>query len=105
MKKNILGTVISALVIALLVWIASKVLSFSYVDWSFFIGLGISVIVFFFNSRGGVMSKGATLEASEAAWKVQKDNGNELEAEVGYIFYGSLLFTIVSLVWMLITYF
>jgi hypothetical protein len=103
MKKKILGTVISAAVIALLVWVVSKVLSFSYMEWSFFIGLGLSVVVFFFSSRGGALSKGATLDASEAAWKVQKDN--ELEAEVGYVFYGTLLFTVVSLIMMLITYF
>ena len=105
MKKNIVGTILSALVIALLVWIASMVFSFSFMDWGLFIGIGLSVVVFFFNSRGGALSKGAALEASEAAWKVQKDNNNELEAEVGYVFYGSLLFTIVSLVLILIKYF
>jgi hypothetical protein len=103
MKKNILGTVISALVIALLVWIASMVFSFSYMEWSFFIGLGLTVALYFFNSRGGALSKGATLDASEASWKIQKDN--ELEVEVGYVFYGSLLFTIVNLIVLLITYF
>ena len=103
MKKNILGTIISALVIALLVWIASKILSFSYTEWSFFIGLGLSVILFFFNSRGGALSKGISLEASESNWKIER--GNELEAEVGFVFYGSVLFTLFSLVLMLITYF
>lgn len=103
MKKTIIGSVLSALVIALLVWIASKVLSFSYMDWSFFIGLALSVVLFFFNSRGGAFSKGVSLEMSEANWKVQK--GNELEVEVGFVFYGSLLFTVVSFIMILITYF
>jgi hypothetical protein len=103
MKKNIIGTLISAGVFALLVGAASYVLSFSYIDWSFFIGMAISVVMFFFNSSGGMLSKNATLDASTAGWKIQKDN--ELKANVGFVFFGAVLFTLVSFVQMLITYF
>ncbi|TYS16698.1 hypothetical protein FZC78_11970 [Rossellomorea vietnamensis] len=103
MKKNIIGTIISAGVIGILVWIAAMVLSISYMDWSFFIGLAISVVLFFFNSSGGVLSKGATLDASTAGWKVQQDN--ELKANVGFVFFGAVLYTIVSFVMMIITYY
>ncbi|MGD6965708.1 hypothetical protein ACQCVP_04715 [Rossellomorea vietnamensis] len=103
MKKNIIGTILSAGVIGILVWIAAMVLSISYMDWSFFIGLAISVILFFFNSSGGVLSKAATLDASTAGWKVQQDN--ELKANVGFVFFGAVLYTIVSFVMMIITYY
>jgi hypothetical protein len=103
MKKNIIGTIISAGVIGILVWIATMVLSISYMDWSFFIGLAISVVLFFFNSSGGALSKGATLDASTAGWKVQQDN--ELKANVGFVFFGAVLYTIVSFVMMIITYY
>ncbi|TYR74233.1 hypothetical protein FZC79_15585 [Rossellomorea vietnamensis] len=103
MKKNIIGTIISAGVIGILVWIAAMVLSISYMDWSFFIGLAISVVLFFFNSSGGVLSKGATLDASTAGWKVQPDN--ELKANVGFVFFGAVLYTIVSFIMMIITYY
>jgi hypothetical protein len=102
-KKVIGGTIISAIVIAIIVWGASVILSFSYSEWSFFIGLGISVVLFFFNSSGGVLSKGLTMEASEASWKIQKDN--EMKTNVGPVFYGSMLFTIISFILMSITYF
>ncbi|WP_240189843.1 hypothetical protein [Bacillus sp. P14.5] len=103
MKKNLVGTLISAVVIGLLVWIATMVLPISYMDWSFFIGLALSVVLFFFNSSGGVLSKAATLDASTAGWKVQQDN--ELKANVGFVFYGAVLYTIVSFVVMIITYY
>ncbi|MGF2616160.1 hypothetical protein ACQUWN_11215 [Rossellomorea aquimaris] len=103
MKKNLVGTLISAVVIGLLVWIATMALPISYMDWSFFIGLALSVVLFFFNSSGGVLSKAATLDASTAGWKVQQDN--ELKANVGFVFYGAVLYTIVSFVVMIITYY
>ncbi len=95
-------SLVSAIVIALCVWVASMLFSFSYGEWSFFIGLGLTVFLFFFNSSGGALSKGATMQASEAGWKVQKDN--ELKANVGVVFYGSALFTLISFVLMLVTY-
>jgi hypothetical protein len=103
LKKVIGKSFVSAAVIALIVWVASIIFSFSYSEWSFFIGLGLSVVLFFFNSSGGALSKGATLEASEAGWKIQKDN--ELKTNVGAVFYGSVLFTVISLFLMIITYF
>jgi hypothetical protein len=103
MKKNIIGTLISAVLIGLLVWGASMFLSFSYMEWSFFIGLAISVVLFFFSSSGGMLSKNATLDASTAGWKIQKDN--DLKANVGFVFFGAVLFTLVSFIMMLIAYF
>ncbi|WP_064090919.1 hypothetical protein [Rossellomorea aquimaris] len=102
MNKLIVGSLISSMAIAFIVWIGSMVFSFSYGEWSFFIGLGLSVVLFFFNSSGGALSKGATLEASEAGWKIQKDN--ELKANVGVFFYGSVLFTVISFIVMMIAY-
>lgn len=104
MKKIIQWALITSIIIALIVWIASEIIPFSYSEWSFFIGLGITVIMFLFNSSGGFLSRGATLEASEATWQVQKDD-NKLTFNLGGIFYGTVLYTIVSLVVMLFIYF
>jgi hypothetical protein len=103
MKKVIGKTILSAIIIGILVWGASYIFSFSYGEWSFFIGLGLSVVIFFFNSSGGTLSKVTNLHASESVWKIQKDN--ELKANVGAVFYGSVLFTISSLIAMIIFYF
>ncbi|MRG85905.1 hypothetical protein [Salinibacillus xinjiangensis] len=104
MKKIIIQSLISAVILGVIVWIASFIFSFSYGEWSFFIGLGFSVVIFFFSSSGGALSKVANLEASESSWKIQKDN-NDLKANVGTIFYGSVLYTIISFIVMVILFF
>ncbi|GGK02523.1 hypothetical protein GCM10007063_26040 [Lentibacillus kapialis] len=43
------------------------------------------------------------MEASESGWKIQKEN-NELKVDVGVVFYGSVLYTIISLIVMIILY-
>lgn len=104
MKKFITGTsIVTAAIIAFGIWIGSLLFSFSYGEWSFFIGLGITVGLFFFNSSGGALSKGATLEASEAGGKIQRDN--QLKSNVGSVFYGAVLFTLISFVIMMAKYF
>ncbi|MBY0098164.1 hypothetical protein [Mesobacillus maritimus] len=103
MKKVIVRTILSAIIISIIVWGASYIFSFSYSEWSFFIGLGLSVGIFFFNSSGGTLSKVTTHHASQSVWKIQKDN--ELTATVGAVLYGSVLFTIISLLAMIIIYF
>ncbi|MFI8684594.1 hypothetical protein [Rossellomorea sp. NPDC077527] len=104
MKKFISRTsLVTAVALAIAIWIGSLLFAFSYGEWSFFIGLGITVVLFFFNSSGGALSKNATLNASQAGWKVQKDN--DLKANVGAVFYGVLLFTSVSFVVMMVSYF
>ena len=104
MKKVITWSILSSVIIGIVVWIASIIFSFSFTEWSFFIGLGLSVIIFFFNSSGGSLTKVTTVEASESVWKIQKEN-NEMKVNVGIVFYGSVLFTIISLIVMLTIYF
>ena len=104
MKKIVQWAIITSVIIGGVVWIVSEIVPFSYSEWSFFIGLGITIIMFLFNSSGGFLSKGAALEASEANWKVQKEN-NELKINVGGVFYGALLYTFISFVVMILIYF
>lgn len=103
MKKNVSLSIVTSILIALLTWLASIIFSFSYGEWSFFIGLGLCVILFFFNSSGGPLSKVANQHASESVWKVQKDN--EMTTSVGPVFYGTVLYTTSGFIVMLILYF
>lgn len=104
MKKTIRWAIITALIIALAVWIASEVIPFSYTEWSFFIGLAVTGIVFVFNSSGGFLSKNLTLDLSVTVLKVQKDH-NEFKLNAGGVFYGAVLYTFVSFIVMLAVYF
>jgi membrane-bound ClpP family serine protease len=102
--KKIIGlTIVIAVVIGILVWIASLIFSFPYLGWNFFIGLGLSVILFFFNSSGGFFTKSSALEASSG--DVRYTHGNhDLKPNVGIVFYGSVLYTSVCLIHMIILY-
>ena len=104
MKRIIRWTMVTSIIIGLAVWMASEMIPFSYTEWSFFIGLGLTGILFLFNTSGGFLSKNTTLEVSEAVWKVQKED-NQLRVHVGGVFYGAVLYTIVSLIVMLVVYF
>ncbi|MFQ3544621.1 hypothetical protein Q7A53_11065 [Halobacillus rhizosphaerae] len=101
MKVTVLFSTISGIIIWLLVWTSSLIFNFSFEDWAFFIGIGLSALLLFFNSSGGLHTRmtnfGTDIQhgrQQEVVWKL----------DVGVIFYGSLLFTAVSLVIMVISY-
>jgi hypothetical protein len=102
MRMTVLGTIVTAAIVSILVWFGSMLFLFPYTEWCFFIGFTLSIIVFFFSSSGGITSQMANLSASRAYGKVQKDN--ELKVNVGFVFYGIVLFTVVSLFVQIITY-
>ena len=103
MKRQIGLTVLTAVVIAIIIWIASLIFTFPYIGWNFFIGLGLSVVLFFFNSSGGLMTKSSTLEAS-SGHKDYLNGNNNLKVNVGVVFYGSVLFTVICFLHMIILY-
>lgn len=103
MNKVIGKSILASLFIGLIVWGASAIFSFSYVNWSFLIGLGLSVILYLLNSSGGVLSNVTNFEASEAGGKIQKDR--ELKVNVGAMFYGSVLYTLISLILTVMTFY
>lgn len=103
MKRIVQQSVVSAFVIGLVVWIASLLVPFSYIDWSFFIGLGLSVIFFLFNSSGGPTSKGVNYAAALSVFQRQEEE--ELKTDVGGVFFGSVLYTLVSFITMIFVYF
>ncbi|MBA2176118.1 hypothetical protein H0266_14570 [Halobacillus locisalis] len=102
MKRLILKSVVSSLLISLIVWVASLLVPFSYNVWSFFIGLGLSVFLFLFNSSGGSISKGANYAATLSIFQVQEEEA--LKTNLGSVFFGSVLYTIVSLITMIVIY-
>ncbi|MCA1010662.1 hypothetical protein [Halobacillus halophilus] len=103
MKRVIQQSVVSAFVIGLLVWVASLLVPFSYLDWSFFIGLGLSVVFFLFNSSGGALTKGVNFAAALSVFQRQEEE--ELKTDVGGVFFGAVLYTLVSLITWLFVYF
>jgi len=96
-------SVVSALLIGLVVWIASLFVPFSYLDWSFFIGMGLSVVIFLFNSSGGSLAKGVNFAAALSVFQRQEEE--ELKTNLGGVFFGAVLYTLVSLITMIFVYY
>ncbi len=92
----------TAVVIGVVVWIASLLVPFSYNVWSFFIGLGLSVVFFLSNSSGGAISKGANYAAALSTFQHQEEQ--ELKTNLGGVFFGAVLYTLVSLVTTIVFY-
>ncbi|WP_226659029.1 hypothetical protein [Pseudalkalibacillus hwajinpoensis] len=103
MKKDIGKSIVASLLIGLIVWAASAFFSFSYVNWSFLIGIGLSVILYLFNSSGGVLSNATNFEASQAGWKIQSER--DMKVNVGAVFYGVVLYTMISLILTIIAFY
>ncbi|MEW4326904.1 hypothetical protein Q0N12_09540 [Rossellomorea marisflavi] len=103
MNKTAIWAICTAIVMGLVVWTASRLVPFSYNEYSFFIGIGASILLFFFSSSGGVFSRAATMDASEAVWKVQKVEKSKVT--VGGLFYGTVLYTVISQIFMIALYF
>lgn len=103
MNKTAIWAICTAIIMGLVVWTASRLVPFSYNEYSFFIGLGASILLFFFSSSGGVFSRAATMDASEAVWKVQKVEKSKVT--FGGLFYGTVLYTVISLIFMIALYF
>ncbi|UOQ45621.1 hypothetical protein MUN89_06710 [Halobacillus salinarum] len=101
MKTTILYSVISAALIGLFVWLISKALHFSFQEWAFFIGLGITTVLLFFNSSGGLHTRWTNFGYSITHGRQQEE---DWKIDVGVLFYGSLIFTTASLVLMVIAY-
>ncbi|MDY0406414.1 hypothetical protein P5G51_014355 [Virgibacillus sp. 179-BFC.A HS] len=55
MKKIITATITLGIVL-LINWGVSALLGSPFIEWSFFVGLAITILVRFFNSSGGFMS-------------------------------------------------
>ncbi|MGV3488873.1 MAG: hypothetical protein ACO1OC_09845 [Tuberibacillus sp.] len=99
MKKRALGmTLITTLIIALIVWIVSLIFSFSYTEYGYVIGLILTIVLLLFNTSGGAPL--ASFEASESVGKLQKNE--EIKMNVGIVFYGSALYTIIGLIIMIL---
>ncbi|MBM7579671.1 hypothetical protein [Jeotgalibacillus terrae] len=102
LKKLLLWSIVTAVLIGIVVWIGSLIIPYSYVEWSFFIGVGLTAVLLFFSSSGGFLSGGLTFEASQAVGRVEKNEG--FKAYIGVLFYGASLYTVVSLVMTIAIY-
>ncbi|WP_242218676.1 hypothetical protein [Bacillus cereus group sp. BfR-BA-01380] len=101
MKKG-LGLLATIIIEAGIVYVLSKILGWSFIDLTFFAGICFVIITYYFSSKGGFSSNSVRLQAqARFGIKVEEE---EFELRVDPILIGSIVYTILSLILVVISY-
>ncbi|MDG4656317.1 hypothetical protein P6P90_03130 [Ectobacillus antri] len=100
--KKFLGIIFTIFIEAVLVYGLTKVVGWKYEDLAFFVGLLFIVIAYFFSSKGGFSSNSLRLQAqAQSGIKVDEE---EYEFRANAVFIGSIVYTILSLFYVIAAY-
>lgn len=101
--KRLISGLITLLVLVGINFIVSKSTNTNYIDLSFAVGLIISVIIWFFTSKGGITSTytDATIQSQTTNWKM-KNEKHKFKPSI--VFYTAVLYTLISIVFTFIYY-
>ncbi|MRH43130.1 hypothetical protein GH741_10605 [Aquibacillus halophilus] len=96
MLKNIVWSIITFFTILIINWGVAFSLNAEFIEYSFLTGLGVVVIVWFFNSTGGIGSNSVRV-------KTQAQTGIKVDEEKKSFnptvaFYTAAVYTLISLI-------
>lgn len=105
MKKFIFAIITLGVILGL-TWIVSDFMHAKMIDFAFFVGLIVTIIIRFFTSSGGFVSNSISISTqSQTGMKVTGENeGPFTVTQKSFSFLVSLAFTIVSLLMTVIYY-
>lgn len=102
MMKKTLGIFATLIVEGVIVYIVSKFLDWKFIDITFFAGICITLIIGFFSSKGGFSSNRVRLQIqAQTGIKMEEE---KFELNMNPIFIGSIIYTVVSLLFVVIGY-
>jgi amino acid transporter len=100
--KRLITIIITLLILLGLSYAVTYYTHTKFIDFSFFVGLVVTVIVWFFTSKGGFTSRNAEMMIqSQTGIKLEKQ---KYEFSPNVVFFTSLAYTLISLVTMLYQY-
>ena len=101
--KRIISGVITLIVLVGTNFIVSKSTNTNFIDFSLGVGLIMSVIIWFFTSKGGVTSTytDVTMQSQTTNWKMKKEK-HKFNPNIA--FYTAVIYTLVSIVFTFIYY-
>lgn len=100
--KRLITIIITSLILLGLSYAVTYYTHTKFIDFSFFVGLVVTVIVWFFTSKGGFTSRNAEMMVqSQTGIKIEKQ---KYEFSHNVVFFTSLAYTLISLVTMLYQY-
>ena len=100
--KKILGIFVTLIVEGVIVYIVSEFLGWKFIDITFFIGICFALITGIFISKGGFSSNKVRLQIqAQTGIKMEEE---KFELNMNPIFIGSIIYTVVSLLFVVIGY-
>lgn len=103
--KKLIFAIITLGVLFGLTWIVSDLMNAKMVDYAFFVGLIVTIVIRLFTSRGGFVSNSVNLSTqSQTGVKVTGAEGPFAVTQKSFSFLVSLVFTILSLLATVIYY-
>ncbi|XKK33997.1 hypothetical protein HFP66_30375 [Bacillus sp. A17A.1] len=101
MKKGI-GILVTLIVEAGIVYVLAKILKWEFIDLTFFAGICLVIITGFFSSKGGFSSNSTRLQIqAQTSIKMEEE---KFELRMNPIFIGSIIYTVLSLILVMIEY-
>jgi len=103
--KKLIFAIITLGVLIGLTWFVSDLMNAKMVDYAFFVGLVVTILIRFFTSSGGFVSNSINLSTqSQTGMKVSGAAGPFSVSQKSFSFLVSLVFTILSLLATVIYY-
>ncbi len=103
--KKLIFAIITLGVLIGLTWVVSDLMNAKMVDYAFFVGLIVTIVIRLFTSSGGFGSNSINLSTqSQTGMKVNGSEGPLTITQKSFSFLVSLTFTIVSLLTTVIYY-
>lgn len=99
--KKVITVIITLIFLIILTFITAFYTKNKFIDLSFFVGLAITVCVMFFSSKGGITTRRLNMKNKRSRINVEEQ---KFEFYPNYIFFTSVLYTILSLIITLLYY-
>jgi hypothetical protein len=90
--KFIYFLVFTLLIESLLIYMLCKSIHIKYIEYSFFIGLALSFLIYWFHKGGGLWPLGRYIQAVTGI----ETDGMDPQSELGPVFFGSVLYVVIS---------
>ncbi len=101
--KRLINIIVTIFLLIGINFIISLVFNAGFFDYSFLVGILAMVVIKFFNSSGGYTSKQIDMQI-QGTTGIRVDQNENKKFYAGSAFYTSLIYTIVSIIILVITY-
>ncbi len=100
--KKVLGVFATLIIEGVIVYKLAEFIGWNFIDLTFFAGICFTLIIVFFSSKGGFSSNNTRLQVqAQTGIKIDEE---KFEFNMNPIFIGSILYIVLSLLFVVIGY-